>query len=81
MKRLTFFTKNCCSLCDSAKFVVTKVRQRIDFSYEEIDIGAKGNESWYEKYKNDIPVIHIDRKEVFTHRVVEKELVDALQRL
>lgn len=47
--------------------------------YEEVDITAPGNEVWFELYKYDIPVLHINNVEVMRHRVFEHALVDALQ--
>lgn len=78
MSRVTLFTKNCCSLCDSAKFIIHKVALKTSFRYEEVDISSVGNEKWNEMYKNDIPVIHINGIEKFRHRIAERELLREL---
>lgn len=46
---------------------------------EEIDITAVGNKEWFEKYKYDIPVIHLNGQEIMRHRVFDKVLLDALE--
>ena len=61
-------------LCDGALFVIEKVRRTAPFELEMVDISAPGQEKWFEAYKNDIPVVHLDGKEVFRHRVDERAL-------
>lgn len=74
MNRITFFTRPECMLCDSALFVVEKVRRKIPFDLEIVDISATGQEKWLTLYKNDIPVVHFNEVEIFRHRVDEKKL-------
>ena len=74
MNRVTFFTKPDCTLCRSALFVVEKVRRTTPFELELIDISEPGQEKWFEAYKHDIPVLHLNGKEVFRHRVEERKL-------
>lgn len=71
---VTFFTKADCSLCDAALFVVEKVRQQIPFDLQRVDITAPGFEITFRRYCHDIPVIHINGREVFRHRVDERTL-------
>ncbi len=75
---VTFFTKPGCSLCRSAMFVITKVRQRHSFNLETVDISAPGNEHWFELYGNHIPVTHLNGCEAFRHRVDEAEFATLL---
>lgn len=79
MKRLTFFTKPDCSLCDGALYVVERVRRRQPFDLEIVDISASGNEKWLSAYGDHIPVIHLDGMEVFRHGVSERRLQALLQ--
>lgn len=74
MNQLTFFTKPDCPLCDAAWFVIEKVCAGRNIRVEKIDIAAPGNERWFQAYRHDIPVIHLDGREIFRHRVVEREL-------
>lgn len=71
MHVVTFFTKPDCSLCDAALYVVRRVSTKIPFELREMDISAPGNEEWYDAYRNDIPVLHLNGVEVFRHRVDE----------
>lgn len=78
MIRISFFTKDDCSLCRAALYVVERVRNRIPFELEIIDIAATGNEAWFDAYKHDIPVIHINGVEHCRHRVDEWSFAAAL---
>ena len=78
MHRVTFYTKADCTLCDAALYVVKRVQARVLFELEMVDISAPGNERWLEKYKHDIPVVHINGVEFCRHRVDERTLFDAL---
>lgn len=74
MNRVTFFTKSDCSLCRSALYVVERVRKRMAFELECLDISAQGQERWLEAYRHDIPVVHLNGREIFRHRVSEQTL-------
>lgn len=72
--KISFFTRDDCELCDTAWFVVNRVARRFDVLVERVDIDAVGNEHWRDAYTNDIPVVHLDGREVFRHRVDEGAL-------
>lgn len=55
--RLTFFTRANCMLCDEAKLVLSKVWDRRDFEYHEIDVMAPGQTRWKDLYEFDTPVV------------------------
>lgn len=80
MNRVTFFTKSDCSLCRSALYVVERVRKRMAFELECVDISAEGRERWFEAYQHDIPVVHLNGHEIFRHRVSEQTLVRHLKK-
>lgn len=79
MTKVTFFTKDECALCSAAWYVVERVRRRIPFVLERIDITAPGQAHWHELYADHIPVIHVDGQEAFRHRVDERQLREMLQ--
>ncbi len=79
MQRITFFTKEDCTLCNAAMYVVERVRRKIPFYLETIDITAAGQERWFELYKDHIPVVHLDGEEIFRHRVDERTLREHLE--
>jgi glutaredoxin len=74
MPRVTFFTKPDCGLCNAAMYVIERVRRWVPFEFESIDITAPGQEKWLDRYREHIPVVHLNGREVFRHRVDEKEL-------
>lgn len=74
MNRITFFTKPACTLCSGAMYVVRRVRNDHQFELDVVDISLAGNEKWAEAYRDHIPVIHLNGREIFRHRVDEKRL-------
>jgi glutaredoxin len=64
---VVLYTREGCSLCDKAKATILALRREVDFDFREVDIGWSGD--LYEDYKHDIPVIEVDGKRAFKHRV------------
>jgi glutaredoxin len=77
MATITIYSKPDCHLCDLAKEVVERCRQKVDFMVEVIDISQ--NPQLLELYRNDIPVILLDGKEIARHVVRERQLLELLQ--
>lgn len=87
--KLTFFTKPDCMLCHEANEILQsslnsirpEVRNRIG-NVNYLDITKDRNKPWFDCYRYDIPVLHIERegckKVVFMHRFNQEELVDEL---
>jgi glutaredoxin len=65
------YSKANCELCDKLKEVVNKVSLDIEFELKEIDITL--DNELFEKYKYDIPVVHINGVIAFKHRLDELE--------
>lgn len=61
------YSKDKCQLCDEAKEVIKAVNKEIPFIIKEIDITK--DDILFEKYKYDIPVIHINGVIAFKHRL------------
>ncbi|NXH61991.1 YD286 protein, partial [Rhabdornis inornatus] len=76
---LTLFTKKPCPLCDEAKEVLEPYRRR--FILQEVDITLPENSAWYDKYKYDIPVFHLNGKFLMKHRVDIQKFEDQLRKL
>ncbi|ERE84558.1 putative glutaredoxin-like protein C5orf63 like protein [Cricetulus griseus] len=76
---LTLFTKDPCPLCDEAKEVLKPYKDR------EVDITLPENSTWYERYKFDIPVFHLNGQFLMMHRVniskLEKQLLKLEQQV
>ncbi|CAK6444477.1 unnamed protein product [Pipistrellus nathusii] len=76
---LTLFTKDPCPLCDEAKEVLEPYKNR--FILQEVDITLPENSAWYERYKFDIPVFHLNGQFLMMHRVNISKLEKQLQKL
>ncbi|KAM3594363.1 uncharacterized protein V6R79_006404 [Siganus canaliculatus] len=76
---LTLFTKDPCPLCDEAKEQLEPLRHR--FVLQQVDISLPENRVWWDRYKWDIPVFHLNGQFVMKHRVdvelFEKRLQEA----
>ncbi|XP_030874653.1 glutaredoxin-like protein C5orf63 homolog isoform X2 [Leptonychotes weddellii] len=72
---LTLFTKDPCPLCDEAKEILEPYKNR------EVDITLPENSAWYERYKFDIPVFHLNGQFLMMHRVDIPKLEKQLQKL
>ncbi|KAJ8287273.1 hypothetical protein GJAV_G00049650 [Gymnothorax javanicus] len=64
---LTLFTKDPCPLCDEAKEVLEAYKHK--FVLQEVDITRPENSVWYDRYKYDIPVFHLNGQFLMMHRV------------
>lgn len=65
--KLQLYTKPDCPLCDEAKDALKKVAAASPIQIEEIDITL--NLGLFTKYKNLIPVLELDGKRLFVHRI------------
>lgn len=57
-----------------------KVNFYFQFRFEEVDITEKGNETWFEKYRYEIPVFHLNGSFLMKHRVNEELLETELRK-
>jgi hypothetical protein len=64
-------------LCERAKEVVERCRQRAHFAVELVDISQ--NQELTARYGNDIPVILLDGKEIARHFLRERKLLELLR--
>ena len=55
--RLTLFTRANCSLCDTAKSVISSLGKKRSFEINEIDVMARGQKQWKDLYEFDTPVV------------------------
>ncbi|WNG48290.1 glutaredoxin family protein [Archangium minus] len=73
------YSKPNCSLCDQAKGVLERLRERIPFDLVEEDIRA--DPATFAAWRYDIPVVIIDGRDTFKHRLVESEVEASLLRV
>ncbi|XP_062045784.1 glutaredoxin-like protein C5orf63 homolog isoform X1 [Lepus europaeus] len=76
---LTLFTKNPCPLCEEAKEVLEPFKHR--FILQEVDITLPENSAWYDRYRLDIPVFHLNGQFLMMHRVNTSKLEKQLLKL
>ncbi len=75
--KVTFYTKENCSLCDLAREMIRDLRDDASFELEMVDI-TKSPDAWV-AYREKIPVIEIG-EEILWGRIDEDELRDFLLR-
>ncbi|MHB8416735.1 MAG: redoxin domain-containing protein [Myxococcales bacterium] len=78
MIQVEVYSKKDCHLCDEAKAVLARVRERIPFELIEVDI--EQDAKLFEQFKWDVPVVFVDGRKAFKHRVDEKEFTARLER-
>ncbi|KAB2878566.1 glutaredoxin family protein [bacterium] len=64
---INIFSKPECHLCDEAKEVLIKAKKY--FNLEIIEINIEENQEYFEKYRYDIPVIWINGRKAFKHKL------------
>ena len=78
MTTLTLYGKPDCHLCDEARAVLERVRERRPFELVERDITE--DEGLLRAYFERIPVVAIDGEDAFELFVDERRLLDRLAR-
>ena len=73
--KVTFYTKENCSLCDLAREMIRDLREDASFELETVDI-TESPDAW-EAYREKIPVIEVGA-EILWGRIDEGELRDLL---
>ena len=72
MPTLILYTKPDCSLCDDAQAALERVRTRMPFDLEVLDIST--DRGLAERYGERIPVVLVDGEETWEYVVDEREL-------
>uniref|UniRef100_A0A8B9QHV5 Glutaredoxin-like protein n=1 Tax=Apteryx owenii TaxID=8824 RepID=A0A8B9QHV5_APTOW len=65
----------------SVQYVLTYISCLSQFILQEVDITLPENSSWYDKYKYDIPVFHLNGNFLMKHRVDIQKFEDQLTKL
>lgn len=73
------YTKEGCTLCDKAKDVLQLLREEQPHSLEAIDITDPDKTEYFDKYKWDIPVLHINGLYWTKHRLTADEARKSLE--
>ena len=72
MRRVTLYGRPGCHLCDEAREALQRVRARIPFTLEEVDIET--DDELHKRYLERIPVITLDYEHLFVYEVDEQAL-------
>jgi glutaredoxin len=75
--RVVIYSRPGCHLCDEAKEVIEAFVCREEYTLEEINI--ESDPELLRRYRYDIPVITINGKEAFKHRVMENEFLNKMK--
>jgi glutaredoxin len=76
--QVTLITRAGCHLCEEAESVLRRMRDELDFGYDELDVDADRDRR--NEYSDRVPVILLDGKEHGYWRVEEDRLRAALAR-
>jgi glutaredoxin len=74
---VTLYSRPGCHLCDEARITLERLRARIPFALEELDITA--DDDLHRRYLERIPVIALDGEELFDFFVDEPALAKRLR--
>jgi glutaredoxin len=74
MSTVTLYGRPGCHLCDDARTALLRLRVRVPFDLDEVDITS--DDALHARYLERIPVIALDGEELFDFEVDE----DALER-
>lgn len=66
------YSKPNCPLCEEAKAILRRVRERVEFDLYEVDITR--DPSLAEHYRYDVPVILVDGVKAWKHRIREADV-------
>lgn len=75
--RVVLYSKPGCHLCEDMHTLIRRALHGTAVTVVERNIALDLDE--YERYRNDVPVLHIDGREVARHRITEAALVSALR--
>jgi glutaredoxin len=78
MREVVLYTRSGCCLCDDAKEALRVARAQVQFTVREVDIDS--DPALYDAHRYDVPVIEIDGRRAFKHRVTPRQLVERLSR-
>jgi glutaredoxin len=76
MPTLTLYTKPDCTLCDEARAALDRVRARIPFALDVVDISRDADLA--ARYGERVPVVLVDGEEAWEYVVEERALEDRL---
>ena len=72
------FTKEGCTLCDKIKDLLFRISEDYPHTLVAVDITDDDNKVFWEKYKYDIPVLHLNDLYFAKHRLSREEAIEGI---
>ncbi len=79
LPKIKLFTKEGCTLCDIVKQTLSDLKHDYPHSLYAIDITDEDKLVWFEKYKYDIPVLHMEDVYWTKHRLTKEEAIKGIE--
>lgn len=79
MRRLTFYTRRDCHLCDVAWEALRRMQQSLGFALDKVDLDREASEDKRRAYDWEVPVVELDGRKIMKYEVDEARLVRLLQ--
>jgi glutaredoxin len=76
MTTVTLYSRPGCHLCDDARATLERMRHRVQFDLNEVDITA--DDGLHRRYLERIPVVALEGEELFDYQVDEDVLLRRL---
>jgi glutaredoxin len=76
MTKVTIYSRPQCCLCDEVKRQLEKLRRRVDFDLEQINIDE--HEELRRLYSDQVPVVMINGRKAFKYRLDPEEFLRKL---
>ena len=76
---IKLFTKEGCTLCDKVKDSLSQLQNDYPHSLYAVDITDEDKQMWFDKYKYDIPVLHMNDVYWTKHRLSEEEAIKGIE--
>lgn len=76
--QVQIYSRPNCHLCEEAKAVLEQARAEVAFRLEEINIDD--DPELRERFTNDVPVIFINGRKAFKHRIEARDFLKRLRR-
>ena len=77
--KIKLFTKEGCTLCDKVKDTLSSIRTDYPHSLYAVDITDEDKQVWFDKYKYDIPVLHMEDVYWTKHRLSVEEAIEGIE--
>lgn len=76
--QLVLLSKSQCHLCVEAKEIVHRLRKRIEFDLQLIDLA--NDPDLKAQYEYEVPVLFLNGRKIFKYKIDEKQLEEKLRR-